>query len=93
MKKLRFLAADFDKSRKEKILNSRNLSNMTRKIVIQQVILAQTTGCRTCYSRSQVFVKKYESMRTFDIRYESGWFFHKSLVKAVRNRQIKQMKN
>ena len=32
-------------------------------------------------------------MRTFHIRYEHGWFFHRSLVKAVRNCQSKQMKN
>ena len=31
-------------------------------------------------------------MRTFDIRFENGWFCHSSLVKAVRNRQSKQMK-
>ena len=31
-------------------------------------------------------------MRTFDIRYENG-FFHKPLVKAVRNGKSKQMKN
>ena len=31
-------------------------------------------------------------MRTFDIRFEKGWFCHSSLVKAVRNRQSKQMK-
>ena len=50
-------------------------------------------GCQTFYSRSQIFVKKYEIMRTFDIRYENGWFFHRSFVKAIRNRQSKQMKN
>ena len=32
----------------------------------------------------------YEIMRTFDIRYENGWFFHRSLVKAVRNRQTNE---
>ena len=32
-------------------------------------------------------------MKTFDIRYENGWFFHRSLVKAIRNRQSKPMKN
>ena len=32
-------------------------------------------------------------MRTFDIRFENGWLFDRSLVKAVRNRQSKQMKN
>ena len=31
-------------------------------------------------------------MRTFDIHYENGSFCHSSLVKAVRNRQSKQMK-
>ena len=31
-------------------------------------------------------------MRTFDIRYENG-FFYRSLVKAVRNGKSKQMKN
>ena len=98
VKKLRFSAADSDKCRKEKILNSLNLSNMARvlwfwKIVLWQVILAQITGRRTCYCRSQTFVKKHKIMRTFDIRYENGWFFHRSLVKAVRNRQSKQMKN
>ena len=31
-------------------------------------------------------------MITFDIRYENEWFCHSSLVKAVRNRQCKQMK-
>ena len=61
--------------------------------MIQQVILPQTKGRRTCYSRSQTFVKTYAIMRTFDIRYENGWFFHRSLVKAVRNRQSKQMTN
>ena len=30
MKKLRFLAADFEKYKKEKFLNSSNLSNMAR---------------------------------------------------------------
>ena len=44
-------------------------------------------------SRFQIFVKKYEIMRTFDIRYENGWFFHRSLIKAIRNCQSKQMKN
>ena len=34
MKKLRFLASDFDKCRKEKILNSTNFSNMTRDTLI-----------------------------------------------------------
>ena len=50
-------------------------------------------GRRTCYHRSQIFVKKYEIMRTFDISYESGFFPHRSLVKVVRNRQSKQIKN
>ena len=71
------MATDFEKSRKKKILNSPNLSNMARGALILkdcdiEVILAQTTGRRTCYSRSQIFVKKYEIMRTFDIRYENG---------------------
>ena len=34
----------------------------------------------------------YQIVRTVDIRYENGWFFHRSLVKAVRNHQSKQMK-
>ena len=34
MKKLHFLATDFEKSRKEKILNSPNLSNMARGALI-----------------------------------------------------------
>ena len=98
MKKLHFLETDFEKSRKEKILNSPNLSNMASGTLIRkdcdiQVIFAQTTGRRTCYSRSQTFVKKYEIMRTFDSRYENRVFFHRSLVKAIRNRQSKQMKN
>ena len=58
--------------------------------MLWQVILAQITGRRTCYSRSQTFVKKHKIMRTFDIRYENGWFFHRSLVKAVRNRQTNE---
>ena len=33
-KKLHFLAADFDKSRKQKLVNSMNLSNMTRGTLI-----------------------------------------------------------
>ena len=33
-------------------------------------------------SRSQIFVKKYEIMRTFDIRYENGCFFHKIFGKS-----------
>ena len=70
MKKLRFLTAYSDKFRKEKILNSLNLSNMVRGTLILKVILAQITGRRTCYSNSQIFVKKYKIMRTFDI------FFH-----------------
>ena len=37
-------------------------------------------------------MKKYEIVRTFDIRYENGWFFHRSFVKAVRNRQRKNEK-
>ena len=44
-------------------------------------------------SRSQIFVKKDEVMRTFDICYENRWFFHRSLLKAVRNCRIKRMKN
>ena len=44
-------------------------------------------------SRSQIFVKKDEIMRTFDICYENRWLFHRSLLKAVRNCRIKQMKN
>ena len=32
-------------------------------------------------------------MRTFDVRNENEWFFHRSLAKAVRNCQTKQMKN
>ena len=42
---------------------------------------------------SQIFVKKYEIMITFDSRYEKGWFFYRSLLKAVRNRESEQMKN
>ena len=34
MKKLRFLASDFDKCRRENILNSTNLSNMARATLI-----------------------------------------------------------
>ena len=34
MKKLCFLVSDFDKCRKEKILNSTNLSNMARGTLI-----------------------------------------------------------
>ena len=48
MKKLRFLAADFEKCKKEKILNSLNLPNMVRRILSQ-------IACRgTCYSRNYV---------------------------------------
>ena len=80
MEKLHFLETDFEKSRKEKILNSPNLSNMASGTLIRKdcdihVIFAQTTGPRTCYSRSQTFVKKYEIMRTFDSRYENEFFF------------------
>ena len=60
--------------------------------MIKQFIPAKITGRRTCRYRSQIFVKKYKIMRTFDIRFEKGWFCHSSLVKAVRNRQSKQMK-
>ena len=93
------MATDFEKSRKEKILNSPNLSNIARGTLIlkdcdiAKVILAQATGRRTCYSRSQIFVKKYEIMRTFDVRYENRTFFHRSFVEAIRKCQNKQMKS
>ena len=61
--------------------------------MIKQFIPAKITGRRTYRYRSQIFVKKYKIMRTFDIRYENGWLSHRSLVKAVTNRQSKQMKN
>ena len=81
------MAADFEKCKMEKIMDSLNLSNMARGI------LTQITGPGTCHSRSQTFAKTYEMMRTFVICYENGWFFHKSLVKAGKNCQSKQMKN
>ena len=31
---------------------------------------------------SQIFVKKYELMRSFNIRYEDGWFFHQIFGKS-----------
>ena len=32
-------------------------------------------------------------MRTFDIRYENGWFFHKSLLTVLKNCQSEQKKS
>ena len=92
MKKLGFLAADFGKCRKEKFL-----SNMTRgTLILKDCDIASypcsNYGPSNLLSRAQIFVKKYKIMRTFDIRFENGWFCHSSLVKAVRNRQSKQMK-
>ena len=33
-------------------------------------------------SRSQIFVKKYDYMRTFNTRYENGWFFYQIFGKS-----------
>ena len=45
-------------------------------------ILAQITGSRTSYSRSEIFVKKYKIIRLFHILYKNGSFFHRSLLKT-----------
>ena len=100
-KKLRFLAADLHKCKKEKILNFPNLSNMARStLILKDCNIASYP--RSNYGPSNLLFRftssckvldLYEIMRTFDIRYENGWFFHRSLVKAVRNRQSEQMNN
>ena len=103
MKKLRFLAADVGKCEKEKILHSPNLPNMARGTLILKDYDIGTYPCSYYGSsnfqqllqspRYLIFVKKHEIMRTFEIRYEDGWIFNRSLVKVVRNRQSKQKKN
>ena len=77
-------------------MNSPNLSNMVRGTLILKDCDIASYSCSNYGPqnfRSQVFLEKYAIVRTFDIRYENGWLFHRSVVKAVRNRQSKQMKN
>ena len=86
MKKLRFLAADFEKCKKgkkneffefvkygQKYFDSerlwyRKLSLLKVPTVELAISFQQFLQC----FRSQIFVKKYEIMRTFDIRYKNG---------------------
>ena len=88
------MVVDFDKCRKENNLNSLNLSNMARGALILKDCDIASYPCSNQGPSSLVFQisNLYEIMRTFDIRYENG-FFHRSLVKAVRNGKSKQMKN
>ena len=95
----RFLAADFETCKKEKILNSPNLSNMARGTLILKDCDITSYPCSN-YGPSNLLFRfnnsckvldlkslwKSEIMRTFDIHYENGWFLHRSLVKEVRNR-------
>ena len=92
------MAADLTNVQSKKKLISANLSKMTRGTFILrgcdiEVILAQITSRPTFYSRSQIFVNKYKILKTFDICYKHRRFFHRPLVKAVRNPQSKQIKN
>ena len=98
MKKLSFLASDFDKCRKEKkfefnesvkygerYFDSERLWWSKLSLLKLRAAELATLGLKSLW--------KSIKMRTFDMRYEHGWIFHRSLVKAVKNRQSKQMKN
>ena len=110
MKKLRFLAADFEKRKKEKKSNSPNLSNIFVKgtLILKDCGIASypysNYGASNLLfrfnnshvlqsSRSQIFVKKYKIIRTFNSVMKTGGSFIRLLAKAVRNRQNEHMKN
>ena len=95
MKKLRFLAADFEKRKKEKkkffkFVKYPEKYFDSKRLWYRKLSLLKLRGVKLAISfqkflqssRSQVFVKKYETMRTFNICYENGWFFHKIFGKC-----------
>ena len=95
MKKLRFQAADFEKRKREKVEFSKFVKYRERyfdseRLWQSKLSLLKLQGVKLAISfqqflqgsRSQIFVKKYEIMRSFNIRYENRWFFHKIFRKS-----------
>ena len=95
MKKLRFLAADFEKRKNEKNKFSKFVKYPekyfdSKRLWYRKLSLLKLLAVKLAISfkqflksfRSEILVKKYEIMRIFNIFYENGWFFHEIFGKS-----------
>ena len=104
MKKTHFLAADFEKRKKEQNLNSPNLLNITKGTLILKDWGIASYPCSN-YGVSKLLFRFINSCKVLDLRslwksmkfwellisdMKSGGFFIRYLAKAVRNRQSEQ---
>ena len=96
-------AADFEKHKKEKNLNSPKFSNIAKSTLI-----VKDCGIGSYYGPSNLLLPLKNSCKVLDLKslwksmklwellisvIKTAGFFIRSLAKAVRNRQSEQMKN